>query len=186
MFRKLAGYFVRGLVVFVPGALTVFAVAWVFTRLDAVLRSVLQIEIPGLGLAVTVVFITVVGFIASHVAGRRLFRLIDAVFDRVPLIRLVYSSTRDFVHAFAGEKRSFDRPVVVDLTPNGPRTLGFVTRDDLASLGLAGEVAVYVPQSYNFAGSLLIFPRERVRALNLDASAAMAFIVSGGVADPTK
>jgi uncharacterized membrane protein len=69
----------------------------------------------------------------------------------------------------------------VELIPGGPRALGFITNDDLTSLTLGGSVAVYMPQSYNFAGQLLIFAKDHVTPLQIDSADAMKFIVSGGV-----
>ena len=81
-----------------------------------------------------------------------------------------------------GEKRRFDQPVLVSLTPGGHgEAVGFVTRTDLEFLGLLDHVAVYFPQSYNFAGHLLVFPKDQVRPLEAESSEVMAFIVSGGV-----
>ncbi len=184
--KRILGYFLKGLLVFVPVALTVTAIAWTFSRLDGLFREIMHITIPGLGLLVTVAFITTVGFVASNFLGRRLFAIIDSIFARVPLVKLLYSSIKDFIEAFAGEKKSFDKPVVVELFEGGAKAAGFVTREDLEFLSLPGDVAVYLPQSYNFAGSVLIFPKERVKPLDVDSSAAMAFIVSGGVVGPSQ
>lgn len=186
--KRLMRYFVRGLLVFVPAALTVAALVWTFSKLDVLFRGLFRIEQPGLGfvlgVAATLGLITLIGFLASNVLGRWLFGLVDGLFARLPLVKLLYGSVKDFIEAFAGEKRSFDKPVVVELMPDGPAAVGFVTQSDLTALGLGGQVAVYFPQSYNFAGSMLIVPAERVRPLQVDSSAAMTFIVSGGVAGP--
>lgn len=179
--RKITGYFLRGLLVFVPAALTIFAIVWAFTKLDGLLSRFFHVTFPGLGLAITIVAIFLIGVLASNFAGRWFFKLIDKLFTRLPLVKLLYSSLKDFINAFAGEKKSFDKPAVVELTPGGPLALGFITRDSLDTLGLADHVAVYFPQSYNFAGSLLLIPSARVRPLAVDSSEAMAFIVSGGV-----
>ncbi len=100
--RKITGYFLRGLLVFVPAALTIFAVVWAFTRLDGLLREFFRIEIPGLGLAITIAAIFLIGFLASNFAGRWFFNLIDRLFTRLPLAKLLYSSLKDFIGAFAG------------------------------------------------------------------------------------
>jgi uncharacterized membrane protein len=85
------------------------------------------------------------------------------------------------IEAFAGEKKSFDKPVLVELIIGGPMAMGFITKQSLGFLGLVDHVAVYLPQSYNFAGSVLIFPTKQVKPLDIGSSDAMAFIVSGGV-----
>jgi uncharacterized membrane protein len=143
--RKITAYFLRGLLVFVPAALTVAAIVFAFTRLDSILRGLLHIDIPGLGLALTIAAIILIGILASNFAGRWFFNLIDRLFTRLPLIKLLYNSLKDFISAFAGEKKSFDKPALVQLTPGGPLAVGFITRESLEILGLADHVAVYFP-----------------------------------------
>jgi len=175
--KRLMNHFLKGLLIFVPTALTVFTIVWVFTKLD----GLLNIPIPGMGLGLTILLITLTGFFASNFIGKKFFALIDGVFNRLPVVKMLYSAIKDVIEAFAGEKKSFDRPAVVELTAGGPKALGFITREGLEFLSLSDHVAVYFPQSYNFAGSLLIFPADQVRPVNVESSDAMAFIVSGGV-----
>ena len=180
--KKLVDYFIKGLVIFVPTALTVFLLVWAFTSLDAVFRDFFPVYFPGLGLLLTVVLIVVIGFIASNFLGRKLFGLVEKVFTGLPLVKLLYSAVKDMIEAFAGEKKSFDKPVVATVVPGGAaKVVGFVTRDSLENLGLEDYVAVYMPQSYNFAGNVLLFPKEAIQPLNIESSEAMAFIVSGGL-----
>jgi uncharacterized membrane protein len=180
--KKLVGYFIKGLLVFVPIALTVFLLGWAFSSLDAIFRSLVRVTIPGLGLLLTVVFITAIGFVASNFLGRKLFALIEKILRRLPLVRLLYSAVKDMIEAFAGEKKSFDKPVLASVAPGSAvKIVGFVTRDSLENLGLSDYVAVYLPQSYNFAGNVLLFPKDAIVPLKIDSSQAMAFIVSGGV-----
>jgi len=175
--KRLIGYFLKGLLVFVPAAITVLIVIFVIKKID----SFLNIPIPGLGLVAAIALITLIGFLASNYLGGKLFTLIDKLFAKLPVVKMLYSSIRDLISAFAGERKSFDKPVIVELTVGGPKAVGFITQQDLGFLALPGHVAVYFPQSYNFAGSVLIFPAERVAPLNIDSSKAMAFVVSGGV-----
>jgi uncharacterized membrane protein len=70
-----------------------------------------------------------------------------------PIIKLLYTSAKDLMGVFVGEKKFFDKPVLVSLLPDSEtKVIGFITREDLNSLGLSGSVAVYMPQAYNFAG----------------------------------
>ena len=180
--KKLIDYFLKGLVIFVPMALTVFLLIWAFTSLDAVFRNFLPKYFPGLGLLLTVALIVVIGFIASNFLGKRLFALVEKVFKGLPLVKLLYSAVKDMIEAFAGEKKSFDKPVIATIAPGGAaKVVGFVTQESLENLGLSDHVAVYLPQSYNFAGNVLLFPKEAVKPLSIESSQAMAFIVSGGV-----
>jgi uncharacterized membrane protein len=180
--KKLVDYFIKGLLIFVPIALTIFLLGWVFTKLDAVFGVLLPKKLPGLGLLLTVVLIIVIGFVASNFLGRKLFALVEKVFRGMPLVKLLYSALKDMIEAFAGEKKSFDKPVLATIAPGaGAKVVGFVTRESLENLGLSGYVAVYLPQSYNFAGNVLLFPKEAVKPLDIESSQAMAFVVSGGV-----
>ena len=175
--KTILKYFLRGLLIFVPIAITVFILVWVFRTLDGLFK----IDVPGLGIAITVVVIFLIGFVASNFVGEKIFAMIDRMFTKLPLVKLLYTSIKDLIEAFAGEKKKFNRPVLVTLVENGPKALGFITRDSMENIGLADHVAVYLPQSYNFAGSVLIFPTDTVKPLDIDSTEAMAFIVSGGV-----
>jgi len=156
--KKLVDYFIKGLLVFVPMALTVFLLIWAFTSLDAAFRTLFRIKFPGLGLLLTLALIVVIGFIASNFLGKRLFALIERIFTGLPLVKLLYSAVKDKIEAFAGEKKSFDKPVIASIVPGGAaKVVGFVTQESLENLGLSDYVAVYLPQSYNFAGNVLFF-----------------------------
>ncbi len=180
--KKFVDYFIKGLLIFVPMALTVFLIVWAFTSLDAGFSALFGIESNGMGLLLTVALIVVIGFIASNFLGKRLFALIEKVFKGLPLVKLLYSAVKDMIEAFAGDKKSFDKPVIATISPGGAaKVIGFVTQESLENLGLSDYVAVYLPQSYNFAGNVLLFPKEAVKPLSIESSQAMAFIVSGGV-----
>ena len=179
--RFLTRYFLRGLLVGVPLAVTIYATVWVLLAIDRLIPA----SIPGLGLVLALVAITALGAIASNVVGRRALALAERQLDRLPLLKLLYSALKDLIGAFVGEKKSFNRPVMVLLPGLGDaRVMGFLTRDGLPVAGLPDHVAVYLPQSYNFAGSLVLFPREQVHPVDMDPSDFMALIVSAAVAGP--
>ena len=183
--KKLIDYFIKGLLIFVPIALTVFLLYWVFNSADSLFRNIMPEsleKIPGLWLLPIVIMITLIGFLASNFLGRKFFELIEKIFRGLPLVKLLYSAVKDMIEAFAGEKKSFDKPVLATIAPGSKiKVVGFVTRESLENFGLEDYVAVYMPQSYNFAGNVLLFPKEAVQPLNVESSQAMAFIVSGGV-----
>jgi uncharacterized membrane protein len=141
----------------------------------------LSLPIPGLGFVITIAGITLIGALAGNVFVRRAFEAGEGVLLRVPLVKLVYTSLRDLVNAFVGDRKRFQHPVVVSLDGDA-KAFGFITHDDLVDLGLPGHVAVYMPQAYALAGHLVAFPRDRVRAVAMEPSRFMALIVSGGVA----
>jgi uncharacterized membrane protein len=126
--------------------------------------------------------VALVGFFSSNVIGSGILESIERQLQRVPFIKLVYSSIKDLINAFVGERKSFDKPVLVRLSADDSvHALGFVTRETLTGLGLPEHVAVYLPQSYNFAGNLVIVPRDAIRPLSVSSGEVMTFIVSGGV-----
>ena len=176
--RLLVKNFLRGCLIVVPATVTLYALYVVVHKVD----GLIGLRVPGLGFAVVVVMITVIGGIASNVIGRRLLELPDRILGRLPFVKLIYTSLRDVMAALVGERRSFDRPVLVALDERGLKVVGFLTREDLAALGLRDHVAVYVPQSINFAGQLLIVPRTRIEPLTAPAAEILPMIVSGGMA----
>ncbi len=176
--RRLLGYFVRGLVLLAPLVVTVWVCWLVFKNVD----GWLGLPIPGAGFVATLLLITVVGFLGSNLLTRSAVNVLEGLMTRLPFVRLLYGSTKDLLNAFVGEKRRFDKPVSLDLSPDGGvRLVGFVTQESLAHLGMAEYVAVYCPHSYNFSGQLHLVLATRVRALDVASADAMAFVVSGGV-----
>ncbi|HEX6766444.1 MAG TPA: DUF502 domain-containing protein [Polyangiaceae bacterium] len=174
--KRLARYFIRGCLVTAPLGITIYIVWQVLSTID----RILPIPVPGLGLLATVALITLIGLLTSNVVGKTALDITESLLQRLPLVKLVYTSIKDLVSAFVGDKRRFDAPVAVRVTSD-LKVLGFVTRDGLGRLGMPNFVAVYFPQSYNFAGYLLLVPRSQVEPLDLPSAEVMTFIVSGGV-----
>ena len=175
---RLLNYFFQGLIVLAPVGVTVYVFWQIFSTVD----RWLGFNVPGVGIVVTVALVTLFGFLTSTVLARWLLALVDRLFNRLPLVRLVYSSTRDLVDAFVGEKRRFDKPVLVTPMPqSGIRVLGFLTQESLSVIGMAEYVTVYVPQSYGFAGQLIVVPATQIAPLAAESADVMAFIISGGV-----
>ena len=168
--------FLRGLVIIVPIALTVYLLYQSFVTLDRLLK----LPTPGLGIAILIAATILVGALASNFVGRKIFALTETIFTKAPLVRIIYAAIKDLLEAFVGNKRRFDKPVSVQMT-EGIKVFGFVTRDDLGALAAPGDVAVYVPFSYTWDGCLLVVARERVTPLDADSASIMALIVSGGV-----
>lgn len=176
--NELTKNFFGGLFILVPLAITIAVVLFVFGKID----GWLNIPVPGVGFLTTVALIILAGRLATNVFFQGMFEALEGILTRMPFVKLLYTSLKDLIAAFMGEKKRFDQPVVVTLTTNGQmEAIGFITRQNLDFLGLTGHVAVYFPQSYNFAGNLLVFPRNQVRPLEVESAEVMAFIVSGGV-----
>ena len=176
--KRISQYFLQGLLFLVPLFVTVYVIYWVFVRID----GILDMPVPGVGFIATIVFVTLVGFGASNFLTKNIVGLVDKVFARLPLVKMLYTAIKDLVNAFVGDKKSFNRPVqvVIDRESN-IRVLGFATRDSLDSIGIEDSMAVYLPQSYNFAGNLIIVDREQVTPMSADPGEVMKLIVSGGV-----
>lgn len=177
MGKRLVRYFIRGCLVSVPLALTIWLVFVTLRFVD----QLPAIGIPGVGFVLTLTFVTLIGVFTSNVIGKRVFQVVDRLISGMPLVKLLYNSLKDLIRAFVGDDKSFDRPVAVLMSPSGARMLGFITRDGLHALGMPEHVAVYFPQSYNFAGQLAVVPREHVELLEAPSSEVMTFIVSGGI-----
>lgn len=176
--KRLLSYFLRGLVLTVPAVVTGYVCYQAFRKID----SWLGLPIPGAGFAATLALITLIGFLGSSLITRGLVTEFEGLLARLPLVRLVYSSTKDLLNAFVGEKRRFDKPVLVSFTADhSVRGLGFITQESFVSLDNADAVVVYFPQSYAFAGWTFILPTSRVERLDVSSSDFMAFVVSGGV-----
>jgi uncharacterized membrane protein len=193
MMKKLVGDFLKGVLVLAPILVTGWVIFTVFAKVD----GLLHLPIPGLGFLITIVFIILVGMLASNIFVSRLFAWFERVMSRLPVVKLMYFSIKDLINSFVGEKKMFNRPVMVALghLPLGTETapappgediklLGFVTAESLEMIPEAADrVAVYMPQSYNMGGYMMLVPRARITPLaSAESAKLLAFIVSGGVA----
>jgi len=176
--KKLTRYFLEGLLLLVPLAATIYVVFAILSRIDSIFRF----KIPGIGFLVTILTIITVGFISSNFLTKKIVSFLDRTLTRLPVVKMIYTAVRDLMNAFVGDKKSFNRPVLVTLSPlNNIHVIGFLTRESLENIGILNKVAVYLPQSYNFAGNLIIVSKEQITPLIADSGDIMAFIVSGGV-----
>ncbi len=196
LFRQIFQYFLQGLIILAPIAITVWAVAALFTFVDNILPDMINNifpnvlgrdadgepkRIPGLGSILVIIIVIIVGYISTSFIVGRLVELFGKVLERTPGVKLIYSTLKDFFEAFAGNKRKFDRPVLVNIQEDLWQ-IGFVTQENVQEFGLGGYVAVYIPKSYAFTGNLYFIRTERVRPLSgMTATEAMKFAISGGV-----
>ena len=177
---KLLGYFARGLVLLAPLGVTLAVLWWIFANVDGWLGRI--VEVPrGAGFVLTIALITLVGFLGSSFLTRSVVGYLERALSRLPFVRLVYGSTKDLLNAFVGEKRRFDKPVLMTFMPGAPLMLGFVTQESMQHLGLSDHIAVYCPHSYAWSGQIYVVPATQVQALDVNSADAMAFAVSGGV-----
>lgn len=181
--KRLTRYFLEGLLFLAPVVATVYVVYIVFVKID----HLFEFQIPGFGVLVTLVIITLIGFIASNFLTSRLTGLVDRIFRRLPLVKMIYTAVKDLINAFVGDKKGFNRPVRVRLFPgSNVYVMGFITKDSLSIFGLEDAVAVYLPQSYNFAGNVILVPKEQVIPVDAESGDVMTFIVSGGISAKQK
>ena len=176
--RKVVRYFFGGTLFIVPLVATGYFIFLAFRWLD----SLLNLPYPGLGFVIIFGAITIFGYFTTNFAFKTFSDWFDSGMNRIPLVKLIYSSVKDLLAAFVGEKRKFNKPVLVTINKeNSLHRIGFITQSDLSDLGLADMVVVYFPQSYAFAGDHFLVPRDSVKTLNVSGPVAMKFIVSGGI-----
>jgi len=177
--KQVVSYFFQGLLLVAPFVVTVYVVVRLFIFLD----SQIPIKIPGVGLLIIFILIVGAGYFSNNFLFRPFFIYLERILTQLPLAKIIYTSLQDLFSAFVSEKRKFDQPVLVIFNKTiGLKKMGFLTREDLSDLGRKGEVAVYLPHSYNFSGNLYVIPKEHVIVLeDISAAEAMKFIVSGGV-----
>lgn len=176
--NTISNYFFKGLLFLAPIVVTLYVLYLIVSTVD----QIFNLNIPGLGFLITIALVTAIGFLVSTFLAKGAARIIDNLFSRMPIVKMIYTAIKDLVNAFVGEKKRFDKPVLVNIFPDSTlRIAGFVTRESLDNIGMADSMAVYVPQSYNFAGNLIVVPREQVVPIDVDSGKVMTFIVSGGV-----
>lgn len=180
--NRIITYFLRGLLIVVPLAITIYILFAGIQWID----GLLYLPWPGAGLGILLVGLTLLGFLASFFFTKSIFSYFERLVERIPFVNLLYTSLKDLVDAFVGEKKKFDKPVVVQLDESGSIfKMGFITRENLQEHGLGEMVSVYLPHSYNFSGNHFLVPKSRIRELPLKGPDAMKFIVSAGVSGLT-
>lgn len=183
--RALLNNFFRGLLLVFPLGATAYiiyaAVVWSNNALNDLLFQWLNVDIPGLGIITVFLGISIIGYIFSLTFTRPLVTYFEQLLKRVPIIKIIYTALKDLAEAFVGDKKRFNKPVIITLAKMDMQRMGFVTQQDLSKLGIQDMVAVYCPHSYNFSGNLYFVPTENVRPMDLDSTDAMKYIISGGI-----
>jgi len=197
--RKLFRLFLQGLLILAPISITIWILVTAFYWIDGILPNLvytvfpkltgtdaagLPRRIPGLGFIVFIGIALLVGYISPSFIVSRVVDFAESLLERTPGIKLIYSTIKDFFEAFAGNKRKFTKSVLVSIGAPDVWQVGFITQEELHEFDLQEYVAVYVPQSYAFAGHLYFVKRDRVRVLtDISSADAMKFAISGGVAE---
>jgi len=188
--RALLRYFIKGLLIVVPLGLAMFLIFWAVSSIDKTLNlsgffltdsKGKSLYIPGLGILNVIFIILVAGVLVTNVITEPIKAWFNRWLNRLPLLKFLYSSIKDLTEAFVGEEKKFNEPVLVEVNEFGLKKIGFVVKKDMAALGLPGEVAVYFPYSYSFAGQVVIIAADKVKPIDRSAAEVMKFVVSGGV-----
>ena len=197
-FKKVVQYFLQGLLIIAPLAITIYAIYWVVSTVDnwiPIFREPVkdaqgrligyEVKNYGLGFVVIITAVILIGYLSSFFIQSRLFNLFDRWLEKTPGIKFIYTSTRDFFEAFAGNKRKFNKAVLANVFSDEVWIVGFLTDEEMAKFDMGSDkVAVYVPQAYNFAGQLYILPRNKVKKIeHITSGEAMKYAVTGGVVD---
>ncbi len=191
-YGKLLQYFLQGLLILAPVAITLYALFFIVTSIDSWIpifhyvddTGQVRVQNYGLGFIVIIFAIVSIGYFSSFFITGRIVSFLDRFMQKAPGIKHIYSTTRDFVEAFAGDKKKFTQNVLANVDDTDVWRLGFITRDDMTDFGLANYVAVYLPMSYSVAGNVYIIPRSRIKPIeHITSAQTMKFAVSGGVTD---
>lgn len=185
--KKFINSFLQGLLFLVPVTVTIWVIYSIFELIDSLLttpiKEILKVNIPGLGFVILIVVISLIGLLGSTIIFRPVVNYFDELLTRAPLIKIIYTSTKDLISAFVGQKRRFKEPVLVKLSKEWDvERVGFITSHSLEALGEGeGKVAVYLPHAYTWSGNIYIVPVENVRPVDASSMEVMKFIISAGV-----
>jgi uncharacterized membrane protein len=191
-YKKLLQYFLQGLLILAPIAITAYAIFWVVTSIDSLLpiftyqdlQGNVRVQNYGIGFVIIIAALVVIGYFSSFFITGRVVSFVDKILEKTPGIKHIYSTTRDFFEAFAGDKKKFTKNVLANVDDNDVWRFGFITRDDMEDFGLKDYVAVYIPMAYSVAGNVYVIPKNRIRPItNISAAQTMKFAVSGGITD---
>jgi uncharacterized membrane protein len=197
--RPLLQYFFQGLIILAPIVLTAWAVISLFNFIDGILPNLLNTlfpsmvgvdangdpkRYPGLGFLVVIAIVILIGYLSSSFVFGRIVHFFDLLLEKTPGVKVIYTALKDFFEAFAGNKKKFNRAVLVCIEAEDVWQLGFVTQQDVHEFGLHEYVSVYIPHSYAFSGRMYFVKRDRIRVVDhMNATEAMKFAISGGVAE---
>ncbi len=186
MKKKIIQYFLQGILLVAPVGIVLYILYALFVFVDGwssrQLEMVFGYSIPGLGILLLFISLTLLGFLGQTAVIRPLKKAAGRLLRKVPLLYLLYSSINDLFSAFMGKEKKFNTPVkVLFNVENNLWKLGFITKKTLDEIGESKLAAVYFPHSYNFSGELYLVPAERIHIIDIPPAEVMKFIVSGGV-----
>jgi uncharacterized membrane protein len=190
--NALGKLFLKGLAVVIPVALTLAILWWVATGAERLMGTVLKFSlpdgwyVPGMGLVSGLALIALIGLLSHVLIFQKLFNLGEAIFERLPLVKSIYTAIKDFIGYLNPDKENaMGKVVMVQLPGQSFQLIGFVTReqfDDLPFTPTAEDpVAVYMPMSYQIGGYTLFLPRSCLTPLDIPFEQAMKLVLTGSV-----
>ena len=191
-------YFITGLLIWIPLAITFMVLAWIVGTLDAILlwlptehqpSRYIGFNIPGVGVVASLLIIFFTGLIAANVLGQKLVRLWEALLSRIPVVKSIYYSVKQVSDTlFSSSGQAFRKALLVQYPREGAWTIAFLTGQpggDAANHLRGDYVSVYVPTTPNpTSGFFLMMPREDVIELDMSVDEALKYIISMGVVSP--
>lgn len=172
--------FLQGLLLLSPIAITAYVLYSVFNGVDNLVPFVPR----GLGFVIIIVVVTVVGYLGTRFfIGKWIFDSFSYLMEHTPGVKYIYSSVRDVIKSFVGDKKRFNKPVWVrvNTSPEIWR-IGFMTQKDMGYLGMENKVAVYLPHAYAISGWVIVTDSLNVKPVKtMTSGEAMKFAVSGGI-----
>lgn len=191
-YKKLLQYFLQGLLILAPLVITAYAIYWVVASIDSLIPIFtykdelgnVKVRNYGIGFILIIGVLIVLGYFSSFFITGKVVSFVDKILEKTPGIKYIYSTTRDFFEAFAGDKKKFTKHVLANVDDNDVWRFGFVTREEMEDFGLHDYVTVYIPMAYSVAGNVYVIPKNRVKPItNISAAQTMKFAVSGGITD---
>tara|TARA_Y100001970_G_C14063044_1_gene765212 strand:- start:304 stop:924 length:621 start_codon:yes stop_codon:yes gene_type:complete len=194
LIARLRNYFITGIIVLVPLGFTLYLTLFLITISSKLIpeeinpNSYLPFSIPGLEIALSIIFITIIGFISLSFIGKRILKLINDLLKKIPFLRTIYSAIGQMTESFANKKGKKKSVVLVEYPRKGSWAVGFATKDNRGEISKKTKsklVNVFVPTTPNpTSGFLLMFPKKEVIFLDMSFEEASKFIVSAGTSNP--
>jgi uncharacterized membrane protein len=191
-YKKLLQYFLQGMLILAPVSISIYSLYFVVSSIDGLIpifsyideTGKVRVQNYGLGFIVIIAAIILLGYFSSFFITSRIVSFMDKFFQKTPGLKHIYSTTRDFFEAFAGDKKKFTHNVLANVDDNDVWRVGFITKEDMVDFGLKDYVAVYIPMAYSVAGNVYVIPKGRVKPItNISSAQTMKFAVSGGVTE---
>lgn len=185
LFNTLAKSFFQGLLIIGPFAVTIWIIWYIVSSIDNMIPSLSAQFYPGITFLIVILSTTLIGYLGSKfILGRVIVDSFDYLLEHTPGIKFIYTSLKDVMTSFVGDKKKFNQPVLIKtVTEPEMWRVGFLTQSDLSSVGFPEYVSVYLPHSYAVSGWVVFVLAENIVVLeNVTAAQAMKFAVSGGVA----